>query len=75
MNFKIPEIHLSSVKSGLLVGILISNTLALMINFFEINAIFLILILYLYPVTGLISAYLGSKEKKHELRLDRGYHG
>ncbi|OGI15768.1 hypothetical protein A3K63_00130 [Candidatus Micrarchaeota archaeon RBG_16_49_10] len=56
----------SRVKVGLFVGVNMAVSSAFLIRFFGIGSLLLLLLLYSYPITGLLTAYFTTRSKERE---------
>jgi hypothetical protein len=68
---------INNIILGLFVGVTIASLLGTFIRIFEVNLLILIVLLYLYPMTGLLTAYIITRNTRKRLRFlfERGYHG
>jgi hypothetical protein len=66
----------SNIKTGLFIGTTVSSLIGFLFRLFGSSLILIMIILYLYPITGLIVGYFNFKNRKEpEFVLERGYHG
>ena len=69
------ESLLNDIKTGLFIGVTVSSIVGILFRFFHISNVLIILILYIYPITGFLTAYFVSKNKKEKIMIQKGYHG
>jgi len=66
LKFESSENLFNHIKIGLFIGVTISSEMVLILRFFGVSNILIILLLYLYPLTGLLTAFFISKGKTKE---------
>lgn len=75
LKFEFSNNMLDSIKIGLFVGVTVSLPIGFILRITGTNIILLIIILYLYPLTGFLTGYFISKSRKDEQKIEFGYHG
>ena len=67
---------LNDIKIGLFVGVSVASVAIFFFKLLGVSNFLLILLLYFYPVTGVLVAYFSNRRKEKKIvPVERGYHG